>query len=93
MRAITSSTRSRFNYLHRLLEIEKLQGTSCLTTDVGINISDINKLKAQGLTTVKAVQMVTTRNLLKIKGFSEAKVDKIKDSAAKLIANGFVHSS
>lgn len=30
------------------------------------------------LTRSIAVQMVTTRNLLKIKGFSEAKVDKIK---------------
>lgn len=50
-------------------------------------------MKAQGLTTVKAVQMVTSRNLLKIKGFSEAKVDKIKECALKLIANGFISAT
>lgn len=58
--------------------------------DVGINQADIVKMKQQGITTVKAVQMVTARNLLKIKGFSEAKVEKIKECAGKLIANGFI---
>lgn len=34
--------------------------------------------------------MTTVRNLLKIKGFSEAKVDKVKEAANKLISSGFI---
>ncbi|KAI8902464.1 Rad51-domain-containing protein [Globomyces pollinis-pini] len=66
-----------------LMEIDKLQET-------GINQADIIKMKACGITTIKAIQMVTARNLLKIKGFTEAKVEKIKEGAKKLIANGFM---
>jgi meiotic recombination protein DMC1 len=59
-------------------------------SQVGINESDITKLKANGLTTVKSVQTITSRNLLKIKGFSEAKVEKVKEAANKLLQNGFI---
>jgi meiotic recombination protein DMC1 len=52
--------------------------------NVGINLSDITKLKQAGITTVKGVQMVTAKNLLRIKGFSEQKVEKIKEASAKL---------
>ncbi|KAH6577946.1 hypothetical protein BASA50_010147 [Batrachochytrium salamandrivorans] len=65
------------------MEIDRLQ-------DVGINQADIAKLKTQGITTIRGIQMATCRNLLKVKGFSEIKVDKIKDAACKLIANGFI---
>ncbi|KAL2917479.1 hypothetical protein HK105_203145 [Polyrhizophydium stewartii] len=58
--------------------------------DVGINQADIAKLKTQGITTVKGVQMSTSRTLLKIKGFSEVKVEKIKDAACRLISAGFM---
>jgi meiotic recombination protein DMC1 len=34
--------------------------------------------------------MTTVRALLKIKGMSEAKVDKIKEAAAKLVSSGFI---
>ncbi|KAJ3168390.1 Meiotic recombination protein dmc1 [Irineochytrium annulatum] len=51
------------------MEIDKLQ-------EVGINVSDISKLKSQGLQTVR--------------GMSEAKIEKIKEAAAKLINSGFV---
>jgi meiotic recombination protein DMC1 len=34
--------------------------------------------------------MTTSRNLAKIKGLSEAKIEKIKEAAAKLIHDGFV---
>lgn len=57
---------------------------------MGINQADILKMKAQGITTVRGVQMTTCRNLLKIKGFSEAKVEKIKESATKLLSSGFI---
>lgn len=63
-------------------------GTKCgalLTLLPGINVSDIQRLKANSLHTVGAVHSMTTKNLLKIKGFSDAKVDKIKDAVRKLI--------
>ncbi|KAJ3052181.1 Meiotic recombination protein dmc1 [Quaeritorhiza haematococci] len=62
--------------------IDKLQ-------DVGIGAADISKLKASGLTTIKSIQMAHTRNLNKIKGLSEAKIEKIKEAANKLLPNQF----
>ncbi|KAI9009011.1 putative meiotic recombination-related protein, partial [Phycomyces nitens] len=52
----------------------------------GINMSDINKLKNAGICTVRGVQMMTRKALMRIKGLSEAKVDKIKDAAQKVEA-------
>ncbi|KAJ1912980.1 Meiotic recombination protein dmc1, partial [Tieghemiomyces parasiticus] len=65
------------------LDIETLQ-------DQGINAADIQRLKAAGICTVKAVQMSTKRMLGRIKGFSEAKVDKLKEAANKLLDSGFI---
>ncbi|KAL4215951.1 putative meiotic recombination protein DMC1 [Rhizopus microsporus] len=53
----------------------------------GIGVADITKLKTAGLCTVRGVQMTTKRALLKIKGLSETKVDKIKEAALKIEAN------
>ncbi|KAI0697606.1 Rad51-domain-containing protein [Cytidiella melzeri] len=47
----------------------------------GINVQDILKLKAAAINTVSGVSMTTRRQLLKIKGMSEAKVEKIKGSS------------
>ncbi|KAJ7161362.1 Rad51-domain-containing protein [Mycena crocata] len=54
----------------------------------GINVQDILKLKARparlksaAINTVSGVNMTTRRQLLKIKGMSEAKVEKIKGSS------------
>ncbi|KAI6110822.1 Rad51-domain-containing protein [Pisolithus croceorrhizus] len=44
----------------------------------GINMQDILKLKSAAINTVSGVVMTTRRQLLKIKGMSEAKVEKIK---------------
>ncbi|KAI8075661.1 hypothetical protein BDF21DRAFT_70506 [Thamnidium elegans] len=44
----------------------------------GIGVADITKLKTAG-----GVQMMTKKSLLKIKGLSETKVDKIKEAALK----------
>ncbi|KAJ8597596.1 hypothetical protein M405DRAFT_389184 [Rhizopogon salebrosus TDB-379] len=44
----------------------------------GINVQDILKLKSAAINTVSGVVMTTRRQLLKIKGMSEAKVEKIK---------------
>lgn len=56
----------------------------------GINVADIKKLKAAGICTVKGVQMTTRKKLAAIKGFSEAKVDKIKEACQKLSATNFI---
>ncbi|KAM4021932.1 meiotic recombination protein DMC1/LIM15 homolog isoform 1-T1 [Anomaloglossus baeobatrachus] len=56
----------------------------------GINVADIKKLKTVGICTVKGIQMTTKKTLCNIKGLSEAKVDKIKEAANKLIEPGFL---
>ncbi|XP_035258574.1 meiotic recombination protein DMC1/LIM15 homolog isoform X2 [Anguilla anguilla] len=56
----------------------------------GINVADIKKLKSIGICTVKGIQMTTRRALCNVKGLSEAKVDKIKEAAGKLLSNGFL---
>ncbi|XP_038639779.1 meiotic recombination protein DMC1/LIM15 homolog [Scyliorhinus canicula] len=56
----------------------------------GINVADIKKMKTVGICTVKGIQMTTRRALCNIKGLSEAKVEKIKEAANKLIEPGFL---
>ncbi|XP_075038952.1 meiotic recombination protein DMC1/LIM15 homolog isoform X7 [Mixophyes fleayi] len=56
----------------------------------GINVVDIKKLKSAGICTVKGVQMTTKKTMCSVKGLSEAKVDKIKEAANKLIEPGFL---
>ncbi|KAG7452368.1 uncharacterized protein BT62DRAFT_926562 [Guyanagaster necrorhizus] len=55
----------------------------------GINVQDILKLKAAAINTVSGVNMTTRRHLLKIKGMSEAKVEKIKEAAHKILGSSF----
>ncbi|KAH9950889.1 Rad51-domain-containing protein [Amylocystis lapponica] len=47
----------------------------------GINVQDILKLKSAAINTISGVSMTTRRQMLKIKGMSEAKVEKIKGSS------------
>ncbi|KAF2493899.1 Rad51-domain-containing protein [Lophium mytilinum] len=54
----------------------------------GIGAVDISKLKTSGYYTIASVHAATRRNLLKIKGFSEIKVDKVKDAIAKCQPSG-----
>ncbi|OOQ87532.1 meiotic recombination protein DMC1 [Penicillium brasilianum] len=58
----------------------------------GIGAADITKLKANGFYTVASVHGATRRTLLKIKGFSEIKVEKVKEAIQKCLpsASGFV---
>ncbi|CRG91535.1 Meiotic recombination protein DLH1 [Talaromyces islandicus] len=58
----------------------------------GIGVADITKLKANGFYTVASVHGATRRTLLKIKGFSEIKVEKVKEAVQKCLptANGFM---
>uniref|UniRef100_A0A7N6ADZ3 Meiotic recombination protein n=1 Tax=Anabas testudineus TaxID=64144 RepID=A0A7N6ADZ3_ANATE len=55
----------------------------------GINMADIKKLKSVGICTVKGIQMTTRKALSNIKGLSEAKVEKIKEAAGKMLNVGF----
>lgn len=57
----------------------------------GIGAVDISKLKSNGYYTIASVHSATRRNLLKIKGFSEIKVDKVKDAIAKCQVHHYVH--
>lgn len=51
------------------------------------NVADIKKLKSVGICTIKGIQMTTRRALCNVKGLSEAKVEKIKEAANKLIVS------
>ncbi|OBZ68549.1 Meiotic recombination protein dmc1 [Grifola frondosa] len=55
----------------------------------GINVQDILKLKTAAINTVSGVNMTTRRQMLKIKGMSEAKVEKIKEAAHKILGSSF----
>jgi meiotic recombination protein DMC1 len=63
-------------------DIEKLQ-------EYGINMSDIKKLKASGFCTVMSLLMATKKQLCKVKGISEQKIEKIQECAMKLEKTGF----
>jgi len=55
----------------------------------GINMADINKLKGAGVATVMAVLMCTKKELLNIKGITDAKAEKLYEVAAKIQDMGF----
>jgi meiotic recombination protein DMC1 len=56
----------------------------------GINVGDINKLKAVGVSTLGGVLRMTRRALLEVKGLSDTKVDKIVAGCKKLdTSSGF----
>lgn len=67
----------------------ELQQIECLQ-EYGIGLSEIQKLKANGICTVKGIQMITKKSLSKIKGLSDAKIDKIIEIASKLNKAGFL---
>ncbi|RSH87119.1 Meiotic recombination protein dmc1 [Saitozyma podzolica] len=56
----------------------------------GINVQDIVKLKAAGIVTVLGVAQTPRKNLLKIKGMSEAKVEKLKEVSQKMLPPVFL---
>ncbi|RKF73900.1 Meiotic recombination protein dmc1 [Golovinomyces cichoracearum] len=60
--------------------------------NVGIGASDILKLRANNICTVVTLLNTTTRRLLKIKGFSDTKVEKIKEAGKKLLASSTCHT-
>ncbi|XP_065184012.1 DNA repair protein RAD51 homolog 1-like [Sycon ciliatum] len=64
------------------LMIGKLEGN-------GISANDIKKLEEAGYHTVESVAYAPKKQLLAIKGISEAKADKIQAEAMKLVPMGF----
>ncbi|PKU60659.1 DNA repair protein RAD51 like [Dendrobium catenatum] len=71
---------------HGPFPIEQLQVS-------GIAAIDIKKLRDAGLCTVEAIAYSPRKELLQIKGISEAKVDKIIEAASKLVPLGFTSAS
>ncbi|TPX72343.1 hypothetical protein SpCBS45565_g00417 [Spizellomyces sp. 'palustris'] len=64
------------------LKISKLE-------EFGISSGDVAKLAGAGYHTVEAIAYTPKKQLLVIKGISEAKADKILTEAAKLVPMGF----
>ncbi|OWZ69660.1 meiotic recombinase Dmc1 [Cryptococcus neoformans] len=56
----------------------------------GINALDIAKLKSAGIVTILGVAQTPRKNLLKIKGLSEAKVEKLKETCTKILPPAFL---
>lgn len=56
----------------------------------GINVADVKKLKDAGICTIKGVQMSTRKKLCNLLGFTEAKIDKIKEACQKITTKGFI---
>ncbi|RZC78016.1 hypothetical protein C5167_002204 [Papaver somniferum] len=60
---------------------------------VGVASVDVKKLKDASLCTVEAVAYSPRKELLLIKGISDAKVDKILEAETKLVPLGFTSAS
>ncbi len=59
----------------------------------GINAGDIKKLEEAGYHTVEAIAFTPKKQLINVKGLSEAKVDKICEAAQKIVNLGFQTAS
>ncbi|MCJ1409029.1 Meiotic recombination protein dmc1 [Ptychographa xylographoides] len=61
----------------------------------GVGAADITKLKTNGYYTIASVHAATRKTLLKIKGFSEVKVEKVKEAITKCqpSATGFISAA
>ncbi|CAR26161.1 hypothetical protein ZYGR_0E01440 [Zygosaccharomyces rouxii] len=69
--------------LASFVPLEKLQVN-------GITTSDLKKLREFGLHTAEAVAYAPRKQLMEIKGISEAKADRLLNEAARLVPMGFV---
>ncbi|ETW00125.1 DNA repair protein RAD51, variant 1 [Aphanomyces invadans] len=71
--------------------VAQLQGPCGISAleQSGMNASDINKLKDAGFHTVDAIAMATKRQLIGIKGITEAKADKMLKAAREMVNVGF----
>lgn len=60
---------------------------------VGVSASDVAKLSEAGYNTVQSLAFAPRKELLEVKGFSDAKVDKVIKEAAKLVPMGFISAT
>lgn len=59
--------------------------------DHGVVAADIQKLKKAGVNTVKGVEMTTRKTLMVIQGFTEEKINAIKEACCKVsLTSGFL---
>jgi len=58
-----------------------------------VSASDVKKLQEAGFYTVESVAYATKKDLLQVKGVSEAKADKILAEALKLVPMGFTSAT
>lgn len=74
-------------------EEELVQAAGPLPVDLleehGIAAADVKKLKDGGVFTVEGLLYTMRKELLKIKGISDNKLDKITEAASKLVYTGF----
>lgn len=61
--------------------------------ECGISAVDVKKLAEAGYHTVEAIAYTPKKQLILVKGISEAKADKIIEQAAKLVPMGFVSAT
>ncbi|KAG0303476.1 recombinase rad51 [Dissophora globulifera] len=78
-------------------QVEEEEVASHLLTEklaeAGIQAADIQKLKDAGYYTVESIAFTPKKNILLIKGISEAKADKILSEASRLVPMGFTTAS
>lgn len=60
---------------------------------VGVAAADVKKLQEGGFNTVEAIAFSTRKQLIGVKGISEAKADKIMAAAAQLVPMGFASAN
>eukprot|EP00850_Spirogloea_muscicola_P010578 SM000062S19964 [mRNA] locus=s62:578413:588150:- [translate_table: standard] len=76
-------------------EVEENQGP-CLVEQLeacGVAAADVRKLRDGGYFTVEAVAHAPRKDLLRVKGISEAKLDKLKEASTKLVPMGFTSAA
>nr|CCC92949.1 unnamed protein product [Trypanosoma congolense IL3000] len=82
----SETTSTHDDAAHAIMEIDRL-------TEQGVATADITKLRQAGIFTVAGIHMQCRKDLVLIKGLSEAKVDKIIEAARKLADCGFTNGT
>ncbi|CAH0547415.1 unnamed protein product [Brassicogethes aeneus] len=87
----SATTEEKTDYSEDLDEEEVFFQDIEMLTEHNIAQEDIMLLKKMGINTIKGAQMAMRRKLLQIKGFTEEKVDKIKEACCRIsLSSGFM---
>lgn len=81
------------SYLQKSLVESSDQNNLDSLLNSGISIQDINKLRQSGICTLKGILMTPKKSLIKIKGLTDLKIDKMKDIVSKLLNVDFMTAS